>query len=510
MKKLLRLITNRMFLTGVLIVLEFGLFIGIIHFLSVDFKVAYITLEFLSIILVLYVVNRGVNPVYSLPWVLLILVVPPIGTVMFLMFGDRKVPKKLRQKLTDTYDESAFGEINDALIVQTLSSEHNRWERLLSYISNTSDYHLYQETRTEYLPSGEIKFERMKEELRKAKSFIFMEYFIIKDGVMWQETYEILKQKVQEGVNVRFIYDDWGAALFPELQKQCDDAGIQAIPFNRMEPRLAVQMNNRSHRKILIVDGRVGIVGGMNLADEYINIGSRFGHWKDTAVLIEGKAVYSLTLMFLQFWRYYSNVEEDPRQYAYDFKGEHKDQKGIIMPFSDAPTDHVDMGLDVHLQLINNAKRYVYIQTPYLIIGYELISALKMAALSGVDVRIIVPGIPDKKLVNEVTKSNYIELIKNGVKIYEYEPGFVHSKTVVVDDEIAVVGTTNMDYRSYYLHYECSIVFLDDDEVVSACYQDSISTIENKCRQITLAEAEDVSFVRQLIRSFVRIFSGMM
>ena len=324
---------------------------------------------------------------------------------------------------------------------------------------------------------------------------------------MWQETLEILSQKVKEGVDVRLLYDDWGSALFPELKKQCEEHGIDVLAFNPLVPRLAIQMNNRNHRKMVVVDGRVGIIGGMNLADEYINIRSRFGHWKDTAVLIEGDAVHSLTLMFLQFYSYYSGIEEDPNDFIYNFEDLVPDD-GYVMPFADAPTDEFDVGADAHLSMISNARKYVYIQTPYLIVGYEIIQALTLAAQSGVDVRIIVPHIPDKKIVNQVTKSNYDVLIKSGVKIYEYEPGFVHSKTLVADDEVCIVGTTNMDFRSYYLHFECSILFLGGP-VVEDAYKDVMDTIDVSLR-ITQEDLDKVSFPMKVFRSFVKIFSGLM
>ena len=265
-------------------------------------------------------------------------------------------------------------------------------------------------------------------------------------------------------------------------------------------------MNNRSHRKSCIIDGRVGIVGGMNIADEYINRIERFGYWKDTAVLFEGEAVHSLTLMFLQFYRYYTDVKEDPEKFKFDFEGEY--EKGYVQAFADAPTDDTDVGLESHLNIINNAKEYVYIQTTYLIVGYEMIKALTLAAQSGVDVRLILPGIPDKKIVNQVTKSNYEVLIKNGVKVYEFTPGFVHSKTIVADDNVCIVGTTNMDFRSYYIHYETSVLFVDHD-VVMDCKRDAEKTF-SVSEEISLEKVMQTPYLLRLLRGFVKIFSGLL
>ncbi|CAM3719633.1 cardiolipin synthase [Erysipelothrix urinaevulpis] len=505
MKKILRLLTNKLFVIGLVLVAEFGLVLFIAYNLSLNFAAIHFILLALSFVLLIYIINRNDNPHYRLAWAIVILTVPPFGAVLYLIFGGKKVPKKLRERLSDTYDEDIY--LQDNQITKRLEREKFDWIRLVRYISYSSHFPIYENTRSEYLDSGEKKFQRMKEEMRKAESFIFLEYFIIKEGLMWQEVLEILTEKVKEGVDVRLLYDDWGASLFQDLKQQCLDAGIKVFAFNPLVPRLAIQMNNRDHRKILVVDGRVGFVGGMNIADEYINIGSKYGHWKDTAVMIEGDAVHSLTLMFLQFYSYYSNTVEDPNDFKYTFEDLVPDD-GYVMPFADAPTDGFDVGADAHLSMISNAKKYVYIQTPYLIVGYDMLEALVLAAQSGVDVRIIVPGIPDKKIVNQVTKSNYEHLIKGGVKIYEYSPGFVHSKTLVADDEACLVGTTNMDFRSYYLHFECSILFLGGP-VVEDAYQDIMDTLEVS-HQVTQKELDETHFVITIIRSIAKIFSGLM
>lgn len=505
MKKLLRILTNKLFAVGIFLIVEFVLVFTLAYNLSINYALVHSILVFLSFLLLLHVNSKNDNPYYRLAWTIVILVIPPFGAVMYLIFGGKKVPKALRERLGDVYPEEEFLQESD--VVKQLVDEGSNWTRLVRYIRHSSHFPVYENTRSEYLESGEKKFKRMKEEMRKAEKFIFLEYFIIKDGKMWQETLEILSEKVKEGVDVRLTYDDWGTTTFPELKKQCDQAGIKIVVFNPLVARLAIQMNNRNHRKIMVVDGRVGIVGGLNLADEYINIGSKYGHWKDTAVLIEGDAVHSLTLMFLQFYSYYSGLEEDASDFIYEFDNLVPDE-GYVMPFSDAPTDDYDVGVDAHLSMISNARKYVYIQTPYLIVGYEIIQALTLAAESGVDVRIIVPHIPDKKIVNQVTKSNYEVLVKSGVKIYEYKPGFVHSKTLVADDEACIVGTTNMDFRSYYLHFECSILFLGGP-VIQDAYQDVMDTIDVSI-EITGEDVDNVPIALRIFRSMIKIFSGLM
>lgn len=505
MRKLLRIITNKLFVGAIILMVEFALVFTLAYNLSINYAVIHSILVFLSFLVLLQVTNRNDNPYYRLAWTIIVLLIPPFGAVIYLIFGGKKVPKELRERLGDIYSKEDF--VHESAVYTQFKEDGNSWMRLVRYIRQSAHFPIYQNTRSEYLESGEKKFKRMKEEMLKAEKFIFLEYFIIKDGKMWSETLDILRQKVQEGVDVRLIYDDWGTALFKDLKQQCEDAGVKCVVFNPLVPKLAILMNNRNHRKMMIVDGRVGIVGGLNLADEYINIGSKFGHWKDTAVLIEGDAVHSLTLMFLQFYSYYTGIEEDPSDFVYEFTNLVPDD-GYVMPFADAPTDDFDVGADAHLSMIYNAKDYIYIQTPYLIVGYEIIQALSLAAESGVDVRIIVPHIPDKLIVNQVTKSNYEVLVKSGVKIFEYEPGFVHSKTMVVDDEVCLVGTTNMDFRSYYLHFECSILFFGGP-VIQDAYQDIMDTLDVSI-EITQEDVMSVPLLLRMFRSFIKIFSGLM
>lgn len=506
MKNFTRMVTNKVFVGGLFVLAQLALLIYFVFFLSVNYTIVYFILTILSGFLMIYVTNRNDNPFYRLAWAILIMLIPPIGGVLYLVFGARKVPKKLRENIGQTYSKKELNVVHNDQ--EQLLKDIPKWAGLINYIENSSDFPAYFNTKTTYLESGEIKFGDMFKEIEQAKNFIFLEYFIIKKGFLWDELFKRLSQKVKEGVLVRLLYDDWGSAQFPDLQKICDAAGIEAVAFNPMVARLAIQMNNRNHRKICVIDGRIAYVGGMNIADEYVNIGSKFGHWKDTGIKLEGDAVHSLTLMFLQYYSFYTGLIEDPNKYytEYNYKG---DDLGMVIPFSDSPTDDYDLGLDAHLSLIQSARHYVYIQTPYLIVGYEVIQALVMAARSGVDVRIVLPHIPDKKAVNQVTKSNYEVLVEGGVRIFEYEPGFVHSKTFVVDDEACLVGTTNMDFRSYYLHFECSVLSINNQTVLD-CKKDVLDTIYNDCIEITLKDTKDVKYLVRLFRSLVSIFSGLM
>lgn len=505
MKKILNILTNKVIVIAVVIVIELVVVLYFARELIFTYNFIYSLMMVLSLLLVIWVVNKNDNPSYTVAWAIVILLFPPLGAILYLLFGGRKVPKELRVKISESFE--GFELSQDSTVLKELEEFDDAAHKQVKYIYNTSHYPAFKAYRTEYLESGERTLEAMLEEIKKAEKFIFLEYFIIRDGVMFRTLLEALEEKVKEGVDVRLIYDDAGSISFSSLKKTCEEAGIKVVVFNPFKPKLAIVMNNRSHRKACIVDGRVGIVGGVNIADEYINVNHRYNHWKDTSILFEGEAVHSLTLMFLQFYRYYTKTDENPEQFRYQF--DPKDEKeGFIQAFSDTPTCDDDVTLDSHLNIITNAKRYVYMQTPYLVIGYEMIKALTMAAASGVDVRIVVPGTSDTMIADQVTKANCHVLARGGVKIYSYTPGFVHSKIMVSDDKICMVGTTNMDFRSYYLHYEANIVVINDT-AVEACLKDHLDTFE-KSRLVTLEEMEKTPYLLRLFRGVIRIFSGLL
>ena len=347
----------------------------------------------------------------------------------------------------------------------------------------------------------------MLSELRKAQEYIFLEYFIIEEGYMWNSILAILIEKAAANVDVRVIYDDVGCInkLPVDYDKYLNSLGIKCQIFNRLRPRLIIQMNNRDHRKIAIIDGKKAYFGGINLADEYINRIERFGYWKDTAVLVEGEAVKSAVLMFLQFWNFNLKIEEPIETYYRNFQVE---AEGYVQLFSDSPTDEEEISETVHLNMINLAKNYVYIYTPYLIPSYEMIQALTIAAKNGIDVRIIVPHIPDKWYVHLVSQSNYRHLLKSGVKIYEYTPGFIHGKNIIADDEIAIVGSSNMDFRSYYLHFESGALLFKNQAIldIKADFLDSIE----KSEEIFLANWDNYPWYKKVLMAMLSLFSYLM
>ena len=427
----------------------------------------------ISVLVSLFVLAGKGESSYKLTWVFVILIFPVVGGLLYLSFDQHALRYSLMRRaklanqrtMSHRYAAGGIAPKTDAL------------PRAVHYLSHFAGFPAYENAESTFLPSGREMFSRLKEELLRAKRYIFMEYFIIEHGVMWDEILAILLEKVKEGVEVRIIYDDMGCFLrLPnKYDKLLTKYGIKVAKFNPFVPFFSAEQNNRDHRKITVIDGRVAFTGGVNLADEYIGSVERFGKWADTAVLIEGDAAWSFALMFLQMWEIAKKGERlDPLRYlpkAGEEDGEatpipHAEGR-LILPYADSPLDMENVGALVYMDIIQSAKRYVYITTPYLIIDDQMLNALTFAAKSGVDVRIITPHKWDKRLVHMATRSYYRTLWERGVKIYEYTPGFMHAKTVVADDEVAAVGSVNFDYRSFYLHFECGAYLYKTDSVLA-------------------------------------------
>jgi cardiolipin synthase len=465
----------------------------------------------ISIVAVLRIMNNKSNPGYKLAWIIPMLIFPIFGGLFYAFFGGNKASKRTKRSMKFIGNKTREVLVPESFILDEMAACSQSAANQSGYIQNYANYPPYNNTASEYLPTGEIKFERLKEELRKAEHYIFLEYYIIKEGLMWNSILDILVEKVKQGVEVRVIYDDMGCVLTLPYgyDKKLEKMGIKCCVFNTLIPVLSARINNRDHRKIAVIDGITGFTGGVNLADEYINAVERFGHWKDTAIMIKGEAVWNLTVMFLTMWGYLRGIEDDFGKYKKDIPiNEGIPGDGYVQPFADSPFDDEPVGETVYLNLINKANRYVYITTPYLIVNNEFITALTAAAKSGIDVRIITPHKADKKLIFEVSRSYYKTLIESGVKIFEYTPGFIHSKMYVSDDEYGVVGTINMDYRSMYFLFECG-VWLYGSSSVYDIKEDFLSTLEI-CRQITLEDFKEIKWYRTLADSVLRIFAPLM
>ena len=423
----------------------------------------------LALGLVFKIYGDPINSAYKTSWIILILLFPILGACLYLIFGRTEATRRLRKNIerSDAVLEPTFSEMKcDQTALDALRAEDAGLANQAAYLQNWMYSPLWQNTEVTFYADTCEALEAQKEALRKAEHFIFMEYHAIEASTAWQGIEDILAERAAAGVDVRVFYDDIGSIGFvsPKFVRRLEARGIQCRMFNPVLPILSVVMNNRDHRKITVVDGQVGFTGGYNLADEYFNLTHPYGQWKDSGVRLVGDAVQSLTMIFLEMWGAMQDHPEDPRPYLPPVHTPSAPQ-GYVLPYADSPMDHERVGENVYINLIENAKRYVWITTPYLILSDEMQRALTRAVKRGVDVRIVTPGIPDKKLIFRVTRSYYAGLASYGVRIFEYTPGFLHAKQVLADDEVAVVGTINFDFRSLYLHFENACWFCRCDAV---------------------------------------------
>lgn len=511
MKKLLNFMFHRVVLVGAAIAVQVAALIIMISKFGPYLPQFYAITTFISAVVVLAIANGTSKSGYKIAWIIPIILFPIFGGLFYLMFGGSRTGKRMRKKMDGVRIKTAEALASTGSLVSEIAAHDEHAGNQSRYIYNYAYYPPYEDTYSEYLPIGEIKFQRLVEELRKAEHYIFLEYFIIDEGVMWNTILDILVEKVQEGVDVRLIYDDVGCIMtLPyRYDRKLEAMGIKCCRFNPFIPVLSARLNNRDHRKIAVIDGHTGFTGGINLADEYINLFEKHGHWKDSAILIKGEAVWSLTVMFLTMWDYLRGTNEDYEQFRPKKSSEHiQPCGGYVQPFSDNPLDDEAVGETVYLNLINKAKRYVYINSPYLILDSEMMTALCSAAKAGVDVRIVTPHIADKNFVHAVTRSYYDVLLRSGVRIYEYTPGFMHSKTFVVDDEYGVVGTINLDYRSLYLHFECG-VWLYKTESAAQIKEDFLETLK-VCTEMSLTQYENIPLYKRITWSILRLFAPLM
>ena len=449
-----------------------------------------------TIFIALYLLYTEIDPTAKITWLITFTCLPIFGWFLFIYTQTNLGHRTLKNRVNNITELTKEHLSQDPDIFHQLQEDNYQISALTSYVNRTGCYPVYKNTKVTYFPLGEDKFKELLIQLEKAEKFIFLEYFIIHEGLMWGQILEILARKVKEGVDVRVMYD--GTCEFSSLPhnypKRLQELGIKCKAFAPLTPFVSTHYNYRDHRKILVIDGHTAFNGGINLADEYINEKERFGHWKDTAVMVQGEAAKSFTLMFLQLW----NVTEETVEYKkyLDNPVPKISEEGYVMPYSDCPLDEYKVGEQVYIDLLNRAKSYVHIMTPYLILDGELENALKYASERGVDVKIILPGIPDKKVPYALAYTHYKALLKAGIKIYEYTPGFVHAKSFVVDQNEAVVGTINLDYRSLYHHFECATYMYKSSAIsdIEVDFQDTLS----KCRQVTLENVSDEKLLRKL------------
>lgn len=463
----------------------------------------------LSIAMALYLINRPTNPSTRQTWLILVLLVPVLGTLLYVYVENDIGHHLARDRLAQIARETSNLMPKQEKLMKALSAEEPALHSLAKYTASHGSFPVYANTQARYFPQGEDKFAALLEELEKAERFIFLEYFIIDEGEMWNAVLDVLRRKVQQGVEVRVLYDGT-CAIFRlpyRYPQKLINMGIQCKMFSPLRPLVSTHYNNRDHRKIVVIDGHTAFTGGVNLADEYINKKSPYGHWKDTAVMLHGEAVRSFTLMFMQMW----NVTERNMEYDRYLNAplppiDHA--PGYVIPYGDSPFDNERVGEAVYLDIINRASKYVHIMTPYLIIDSETSNALCFAAKRGVDVKLILPHIPDKKSAFSLAYTHYRELLRAGVSIYEYTPGFVHAKVFVSDDVKAVVGTINLDYRSLYLHFECA-AYLYKVPVIAEIEQDVRRTLK-RSQQITLDSLRTIPRGRKVLGFLLKIFAPLM
>lgn len=463
----------------------------------------------LSIVMALYLINHPLNSTSRQTWLILVLLLPVVGTLLYLYIELDLGHRLVRARLEQIHRHSTQHLPKQEKLLKEIQSSEPELCGLSRYMLAHGGFPIYSNTCVDYFPLGEDKFAAMLEELEKAEKFIFMEYFIIEEGFMWNSVLEILERKVQQGVEVRVMYDGTNAMFkvpyrYPEKLRA---KGIQCKMFSPIRPLFSTYHNNRDHRKILVIDGHTAFTGGVNLADEYINRKAVYGHWKDTAIMLKGEAVRSFTLMFLQMWEISERAIEYDRYLNVPLP-ELPAAEGYVLPYGDSPFDNERVGEAVYLDILNRAKRYVHIMTPYLIIDSEMTNALCFAAKRGVDVRLILPHIPDKKTAFALAYTHYRELLQAGVRIYEYTPGFVHAKVFVSDDDKAVVGTINLDYRSLYLHFECA-AYLHRVPVIAEIEQDYRHTLKS-CQQVTLDSLRREKRYRKVLGFLLKMLAPLM
>lgn len=508
-KGVLRLVFGRTGIVILLLLAQILLLFAVFQFIKSLLPYVFGTFVIFALVMVIRVINSNHNTAVKMSWIVLIMVLPGFGGFLYIFIkqdiGHRAIKK--RYKLVFEESEKEFIRHDD--LMNRLETRNKGLFNLASYTEKAGGFPLYENSPTKYFPIGEEAFEEMLIQLEKAEKFIFMEYFIIDEGYMWGRILKVLSDKAKAGVEVRLLYD--GTCEFSLLPhnypKLLKDLGISCKMFAPLRPFLSTHYNYRDHRKITVVDGRVAFTGGINLADEYINRREVYGHWKDTAIMVEGIAVNSFTLMFLQMW----NINEDKRTYMTDkYQAHLPDEitKGYVLPFGDCPLDNDKVGQMVYMDILNRAENYVHIMTPYLIPDGEMLTSMEFAAKRGIDVKILLPHIPDKNLVFAQTRSYYKSLIEAGVKIYEYTPGFVHAKSFVSDDKKAVVGTINIDYRSLYHHFECG-VYIEGVSTVLDIENDFNETLK-KSQNVTLEDIKKHTFISKLMGKILKIFAPLM
>lgn len=514
---------TRFLICGILIVLQVLLTIGLVSLLGDTFIYAQTLQTIFSVLVLIYVINDDEPAAHKLPWAVVIMLLPLAGALIYCMFGRPQQSRRAKKRFEQVNNEAALYLTPDPDVLNEMKKAAPEAFSLSTYLEKVCNIPVFVNTRTKYYPSGEAFFAALIEDVKRAESYIFLEYFIITPGEVWNSLHDALVERAAAGVRVFILYDDIGSMkktptkFDVELRKE----GIVCYKFNPFVPIATTLHNNRDHRKVAVVDGKVAFTGGVNIADEYANVESPFGKWKDSAVRLEGDAVDGFVFMFTQLYNIFAPEPLDPAEFLRTHEKNECGQSaegrnaeaggcGFVQPYGDGPRPMYNdyIGKDLYLGIIYSAKKYLYIATPYLIAGYETEEAIIFAAKRGVDVRIITPHVPDKAYVFAMTRASYAKLIAAGVKIYEYAPGFIHSKIVVADDEIGVVGTVNFDYRSFVHHYECG-AFIARDPVLKTIREDFLTTAL-KDGILQTEQSAKLNFPQKIVKTIIGLFAPLL
>ena len=504
-----RLLMSKYGFSIAIILIELFLVFGIILYTSQIAPIIWVTLVFLiSVATVIAIVNRSMTPESKVTW-LIVTFVPVFGPLLYLMFGERRLSKKEHKQLQELNSIAFHENHGHQLHLQLQETDKSAYGIINALLHMDSNAEVYEHTDSQFFADGEEMWKQMLEDLKRAKKFIFLEYYIVAEGLMWDSILEILEEKAAQGVEVKMLYDDIGCmvTLPGDYTVHLRSKGIDAHKFNKVIPRMTVAYNNRDHRKILVIDGQISYTGGINLADEYINQIERFGYWKDSGIRIDGPATQAFTRLFLMNW--YINRGEISDFDQYHLENQTRSGSGLCIPYGSGPKPIYQMkvGKNVYQNLINQAEDFVYITTPYLIIDYDLTEDIKNAAMRGVDVRIVTPFVPDKKLIQLITRGAYPDILSAGVRIFEYTPGFIHSKQMIVDDRFAAVGTINLDYRSLVHHYE-NAVLLYKTESIADIRQDFEGIFE--VSQEIFSDTINPTWYQMMIKEVTQLFAPML
>lgn len=504
---------SRLFFVVVAIIAQLYLLYLVFVRLEEDYQWIEYVARGIALLLCIALFSMNKTPSMKMPWFILLLTFPVAGTLIYLIVGLNGSTRKMRLRF-EQIDRVLFRFLpQEDHVLSKMEAMDLSVANQARYISKHGPFPVYSDSDIQFFPNAADALEEQKKELRKAEKFIFMEYHAIENLESFREIKEILAKKAQEGLDVRIFYDDMGSITFInyEFIREMRSLGIQCRVFNPVIPLVNLFLNNRDHRKITVIDGKVGFTGGYNLANEYFNITHPYGYWKDTGVKITGNAVRNLTALFLEMWNAIHADDRDDVSFMKFFPLSDEEQREpgtFVQPYGDSPLDSEHVGENVYLNIISAAEKYVWICTPYLIITDEMNRVMGLAAERGVDIRIMTPGIPDKRTIYRITRSHYQRLVVDGVRIFEYSPGFCHAKQVVCDDKVALCGTINFDFRSLYHHFENGVLFANCQAV-----QDMKLDFEHcfpLCREVTEQYRKPQNLFQRGWNNVLRLFSSLL